>query len=138
MCLFCITIATLCQEQVTVPTSGRITVTSSNYPANYAPNTDCLWLFNAQNTGTQFRIVIKGLETADSSDQIVIGSQNNPDDASSILRTYWGTTPTFPVVFTNPTDTMWMTFKTDSTKQSKGFDIEVQDITYRKCCSSFN
>ena len=124
--------ATLCQNQITVPSSGFVTVTSQNYPSNYKSNTDCVWILNAQTPGTRLRVVIKDFITGDQLDQLVVGSQTNPLDTNSILRTYWGTVPEFPVVFTSLSDTMWITFKSDGTKQARGFDLEVQDATYGK------
>lgn len=62
----------------------------------------------------------------------MFGSQTNPLDQTSVLRNYWGPIQSYPVVFLNPTDRMWITFTTNGGGESRGFDIEIQDETYGK------
>lgn len=116
-----------CRQSIDIPTCGVTSVSSPNYPANYDPSLDCLWIFRA-DTGTRIRVVFTAFDVEPSFDKVRTGFGDNSLSQSTQQREFTGSD--VPTAYINPTNVMWMTFETDSNKEQTGFSVQIQDECY--------
>lgn len=116
-----------------VATTG--TIFSPNYPNDYDTNKDCVWTIHAPN-GKQIELNVKffELESHSSCTFDYLEIRNGGSDKSPLIGTFCGN-DILPRIksFSNQ---LYLRFKTDSSNERKGFEIEY-DTTTTGCGGAF-
>ncbi|KAG4066297.1 hypothetical protein HA402_000521 [Bradysia odoriphaga] len=123
----------VCGGSFYAPT-GRLN--SPGWPQKYSENKNCVWILNAP-TGQQIELQIESFELEEH-DGCVFDSlqiRNGGTMQSPILGKYCGTV--IPKVIRSFTNQMHIEFKTDSSRNFKGFDIK-WDSTISGCGGNIN
>lgn len=99
------------------------TIRSPGYPEPYQTNKDCTWVITAPNN-KQVELLVKDfeLESQGSCSFDSLEIRNGGSESSPLIGSYCGTT--IPPRIQSFSNQIYLRFRTDSTTELKGFEIE--------------
>ncbi|XP_070543772.1 bone morphogenetic protein 1 homolog [Ptychodera flava] len=114
----------VCGDTLTVPTDGKITVTSPNYPDDYPDNMDCVWYISSES-GNAILAEYQSFNLEECCDFYSAGNGAVPGEASSLIWQHSGTL--LPADFTSTGPSIWMTMTSDASVSARGFRVILTD-----------
>eukprot|EP00794_Sanderia_malayensis_P003627 gene3627-4141_t len=108
--------------------SERGVIKTPNYPRNYPPNTLCIWIIKSNDTTREIKLIFKSFELEKHSqckyDSLLIKDGSKP--SSKVIKQQCG--DEVPLSVTSTGNALWIQFKSDGTKQFKGFEASWQRV----------
>ncbi|XP_070542876.1 CUB domain-containing protein 2-like [Ptychodera flava] len=120
-----------CNEVVTVPEGGQVTITSPNYPENYPDDALCQWIVSSERRSIM-QVRFTEFYTQPGKDFFFAGNGDDPSEENSVIWMHSGFVA--PPDFLSSDSTVWMRFSSDYAGTEKGFHVEVEDMYGKGSC----
>ncbi|XP_049840781.1 cubilin-like [Schistocerca gregaria] len=115
------TVASRCGGHLTTPKGS---IHSSNYPNNYDPYDDCMWLIEV-DTNHRINFTVSDIDMESSSDcyydYLAIYDGSSTDNETQMLAKLCGSSAPQPAWYLSTSNSMTIRFKSDGSRSSKGF-----------------
>ncbi|XP_070570522.1 CUB and sushi domain-containing protein 1-like [Ptychodera flava] len=118
-----------CETDVVVPSGGKVTVTSPNYPDPYPDNMRCSWNISSESGGSMF-VAFQNFDLEDGFDFLSAGNGGLPSQETAVI---WQHTGNFlPPDFTSTGPLVWIAMYSDSSVAGLGFRVILTDMGSKK------
>nr|XP_006818365.1 PREDICTED: uncharacterized protein LOC100377183 [Saccoglossus kowalevskii] len=114
-----------CGETIYLPPNGKRNITSPNYPEDYPPDSNCLWLVSTE-VGYNIRLDFTYVKLENTYDYIYFGFGDDPSDVTTQIDEITGVEIP-PDYIANGRD-IWILFTSDNIVQEKGFLASVYSL----------
>ncbi|XP_050435751.1 cubilin [Adelges cooleyi] len=112
----------------------KLTITSPNYPQNFAPNTNCAWsvkLPEGQNVNIRFT----DFDLASSCESNFLAFHNGPDPEAPLLGKFCGNV--LPANLETFSNNIWVVFASGDQISKKGFNVTIEPKVQSGCGQSY-